>query len=230
MQRDKIHQENKKKKIETEQEKRETHSMLLVSRIAFLYASLLATWSTCVSFMWNVKVWAPPLCFFSVSVVLFSIHVVGHFPIWKHWYQAHTLGHHVVAHPVQRFTAPLYSTNVLDRYGLNRWLYIAAGSVTALGSWFWLTEQRLVDLISLLVLPGIGMWFEEFIHREIHIQKSSLERFDWFLELREYHRLHHLHKLCNFAAVGLYMDYLLQTLRHPVVRGTKSADLPLNKQ
>ena len=154
--------------------------MLLVSRIAFLYASLLATWSTCVSFMWNVKVWAPPFCFFAVSVVLFSIHVVGHFPVWKHWYQAHTLGHHVVAHPVQRFTAPLYSTNIVDRYGLNRWLYIAAGSVTALGSWFWLTEQRLVDLISLLVLPGIGMWFEEFIHREIHIQKSSLERFVGF--------------------------------------------------
>jgi sterol desaturase/sphingolipid hydroxylase (fatty acid hydroxylase superfamily) len=167
-------------------------------------ASLVYLW--CNQFMFHYLVVLTGICLGHI------IHRSGHNYKFKAWYKNHTVGHHKLSYPSDKFLQPFYIKNPVDDWKLATLAY-----VIPIGLYCFIFANLVVFLI--LVLDGI---IENYIHEQIHQQNSWLEKYRWFSYLRSIHRLHHdqtrlrsnqvlVMKQCNFSLLALWTDQLFGT-------------------
>jgi hypothetical protein len=118
------------------------------------------------------------------------------------------MDHHVRHYPLKRFLSdPPYREADID----NGVAYIPALILGPLivGFLFQLS-QSFIAIVLGWILAAILLKLADWLHQAFHLRGHFLEEYDWFLELRQMHYLHHLGSMKHNFAIGNFLfDFLL---------------------
>ena len=146
-------------------------------------------------------------------IIEYSFHKLGHSRIYGGYIYRLHMNHHRIHYPTTQLKAPApYKAG--DEY------YLADGIVAYLLPSFVILCMLyiLVDLyiflfitLELICIGGIS----DHIHTQMHIEKSWLEKYEWFRENRRIHFIHHrkLHSNYSFAGLDYTIDRVCNTLQ-----------------
>lgn len=124
----------------------------------------------------------------------------------KKWFNAHTIGHHAKTYPLNNFTKSkiLLSPEPNEPYYYPIYFFLVFSTLLLRG-------LSCCIMVS-LVLCEAALW-NSWLHDQYHLKDSRLERYEWFLIMREIHRKHHnLSKDLHYGIFDMTWDYILGTL------------------
>ena len=89
--------------------------------------------------------------------------------------------------------------------------------------WYYAPPAILTSVLCFMLLPWyvaavltvelvLVAWLNDYMHCAIHIKGHRLERYDWFLKMRDLHFGHHLDEKVNIGIFSSLMDRMLGTL------------------
>ncbi len=166
--------------------------------------------------LFPANVWIVPLYMFAMGSGLYWVHRLGHKRVWKAWFEAHVVGHHMQQYPAKQFTSgDKYRLNISDRYSLNTWAYVMM-AVIILILFQALFRLSVIKLLSLQLLTVLVLFAEDTIHYWIHTQPpQSVKHMPWFTYLHDMHHAHHSGSMkCNYAVVSLWLDWIYGSLKY----------------
>lgn len=153
--------------------------------------------------------------FHVVGITLHSTHRIGHKRLIREWYRAHTIGHHIMAYPENRYTDIKYRGSPVDSYHLNTIMYVITGTISLSACVFFLSSSLREVGWTITFLLGLIYW-DHYIHQQLHHSNSVLRKYNWFRSVQEYHRIHHTHPYkCNYSICCLFIDWIMGTLVEP---------------
>jgi hypothetical protein len=171
-----------------------------------------------VSQIWDEIQWYRVLqCAYLANCTALFTHWLGHQKIRSvsflhRWYQAH-IAHHVKEYPPTRFLsdddyrpAPVNNAYAYRPMLLMNPLFMC-----------WFHSQWSIEVYLLHFLPGAFLLYvADLLHQQIHVRGSRWERYDWFLQLRSLHYLHHVGDFQqNFAMADFFIDVLTFHFQRP---------------
>ena len=143
--------------------------------------------------------------YLSALVQTLSHRLFGHTKRVRAIYAGHTHGHHA------RYARsdPLQDGWIESERHV---LWYFAIPFAAVAAFVWATAP---SAVFLTYLAGLAFSFGVHLalHRQYHIRRSVLERFEWFRTKRALHFVHHRRVRTNYAIVENWIDRLLGTYR-----------------
>jgi len=135
----------------------------------------------------------------------YSLHILSHnYKYGGYIYKIHS-NHHKIHYPITKFLdkAPFKSSTI---FGIPD-VIIAFGPASLLITS--ILYNILPTNIFLFVITEIYLllYISNYIHKQLHIDGSWLEKYKWFLEKRQYHYLHHTRLNKNMSLSGLCSTY-----------------------
>lgn len=146
------------------------------------------------------------LAFIGVEFAGYLFHRLMHTKWLGPLHRAH-MAHHLAMYPPQDYLSKSYRKTGTDS---TTWRFVAFGTTIGLLA-LWLTPIwiSLPVVIALVVMGGLN----SYMHDTIHVSPHVLERFDWFLDLRVTHHVHHVEMGKNFGVVTFWADRIFGTFR-----------------
>ena len=162
----------------------------------------------------------PSLAWVCNGIVLHTVHRLAHSAksnVWcRAWYTAHVIGHHRNCYPIAKFQSVDYVLNADDPWNLNFWAYAVPGFFVTMAL-FVCTNPHWVPTTVTLVFLGANAHFENLVHEQLHLTKSTWIAKPWFRALERLHYIHHTPKTRkNFAVTAWMFDAILGTLEFPI--------------
>ena len=155
--------------------------------------------------LWFLYLWG--------SLAGWFIHLLGHQKSKNEyhlrWYAAHTLEHHVRLYPYKRFLNKIIlGSNDPNEVYYRPILYVLGSTTLIFKGWF----PMIVVCIVIVLIALVVSWF----HDQYHLDGTVLEKYGWFLTLREIHRIHHRGQMqTNYGVIDPFWDYVFGTLVMP---------------
>lgn len=166
----------------------------------------------------------PAMCFYIPLFVLcmgsglYWVHRTGHTLLWRPWFEAHVLGHHIKQYPSKDFASKEdegYRHNQHDPYRLNTNAYMAvAFLILFLFQCCFALRDR--ELCYLVALTFFMLYVEDHLHVWVHTRAPAwIADKEWFRYIVVQHHAHHTGKMQeNYAVLSLWLDFLFGTLKN----------------
>jgi len=135
----------------------------------------------------------------------YSLHSLGHSHRYGSYiYKIHK-NHHTIHYPTNNLLSNEYRTNPI--HGLPEGV-IAYGPPMLL---FYFFLYLVVKLDTFFIISGETLFvafISDYIHSQIHLNRSWLEKYKWFQKKREAHFIHHKNVNKNMNIIDMTMDKL----------------------
>lgn len=154
--------------------------------------------------------------YYGVAFIAYGVHRIAHdwrFP--KFWHRAHVIGHHYTNYPPSKPESDKYifKTETL-------WKEADTYMYTIPILFFLCCYARFVlhctffrfALHSALIL--VHFYIEVYVHEQVHLHNSWLNKFTMYKEIKRLHMIHHMHVHSNILFSNFLPDYLLGTFRN----------------
>jgi len=128
--------------------------------------------------------------------------IFGHTRRIAKLYDVHVGGHHA------QYAAQMLSNRWIRTEQHITWYYAVPFTPMVLAA-FWLLPFGLFVVHTLSL--AFTIWWHVFLHRQYRVRGVWLERFEWFIEKRRLHFLHHERPKRNYAIVEYGWDRLFGT-------------------
>ena len=144
--------------------------------------------------------------FFVFEFLGYCVHRFIHTKLASSMYKSH-MAHHLDIYPPERFLTFDYVGA-----GKNNTVFVFLPFGLVLGALiFWLFSTELA--ILLIIEMAVVSFFNSYIHDATHVKYHWLEKFDWFLRLRDIHRVHHVDMKLNYGIFTFILDRLFKTYK-----------------
>lgn len=141
--------------------------------------------------------------YFASFIQIVCHRLFGHTRRIDKLFQVHTNGHHAKYPPTQ-----LRSSVWIPNEEHITWYYaIAFAPFLVLCYAIAPSDVFMVFVLSLLASTGLHI----YLHRQYHLQTTSLTRFTWFRKKQRLHFVHHRSVNRNYAIVEFFWDKLMRT-------------------
>jgi len=159
----------------------------------------------------NVKViptwWWLWLNYIVAALFATFTHMAGHFHWSGRWFRAHTIEHHTKLYPPKRFI----NEKTLGADDGNIKYYLPTILFPFIFSYFIFGDTKVC------IITGVHnlLWFAlaDYLHDSYHKKGHCLEKYSWFMVLRELHFLHHKgNMLHNYGIMDFFTDWLAGSL------------------
>ena len=154
-------------------------------------------------------------------MIEYVLHSFSHNPKFPMMYQLHK-NHHTIYYP---------PTQLLDNkpYKTGYTYYLADGTMTfgppsilIMGSAYLINQEFFFKIIPNIILFA---FLADYIHTNIHIKNSWLEKYDWFLRIRERHFIHHKYTTKNMNIIDMNLDKLIKTYKDKTIASNDNHNL-----
>ena len=153
------------------------------------------------------------IMYYGVATIAYIVHRTSH-DIRKpeFWFDAHVLGHHYKNYPPSRFHTDEYlfkTNNMMEEadtyvYTIPIIIFLITYCKYILGLSFF----EFVFVASLIILH---FYAEVYIHEQVHLKKSWLDKYELYRTIKRLHLIHHktLHK--NYLFTNFLVDHIFGT-------------------
>ena len=128
---------------------------------------------------------------FMYNAMEYVYHRLGHYNHkYNYIYKLH-MTHHKIHYPVTSLQSDTYR---------NKYEGVVAYTPPTIGivySLYSLLPQKY--LMFVLIQIGLNVCINDYIHTHIHLKQSWLNKYDWFLETRQLHFIHHRKLYSNYS-------------------------------
>lgn len=153
--------------------------------------------------------------YYGVALIAYIVHRTSHdLRKPRFWYNAHVIGHQYRNYPPNRFDTEKYifkTDNLLKEadtyvYPIPILLYLILYSKYILNFTF------LIFLVNLSLII-LHFYAEVYIHEQVHLKKSWLDKYKIYQEIKRLHLMHHqtMHK--NILFTNFVIDKMLGTYK-----------------
>jgi sterol desaturase/sphingolipid hydroxylase (fatty acid hydroxylase superfamily) len=145
----------------------------------------------------------------STTLLGYWVHWAFHQP-WTLWFHRAHMNHHQVQYPATDFFSEKYRSAGKDSSAILFGIVFSPVVLAIVG-------VMLLGLVSLstgiVVLSSLSLcgFAHDYFHDQFHIKSTWLKRFQFFLNWRRLHYVHHLDMKLNFGIVHFYWDKLFKT-------------------
>lgn len=148
--------------------------------------------------------WWVEISFIICAFMGHTIHWLGHQKESGRWFRAHTMQHHILLYPPQRYIDN-QDTGSSDPNAKFYYPVLAtAGIVT------YIATGSLLYAVILFLHTGLSFLWLDYLHTGFHHAGFRLEKYEWFIALRELHYLHHKGEMQdNLAVIDFFTDFLI---------------------
>ena len=139
----------------------------------------------------------------------YLFHYIGHSRKYGgHIYTLH-MNHHKIHYPINKLIdyAP-YKTGNIYYISEGFVAYVPPSILIFIGLYNILSQYNFILILLEFSIIGI---ISDYIHTNLHIRDSWLERYKWFLERRRLHLIHHKKLNTNYSVIDFSIDKLART-------------------
>ena len=138
----------------------------------------------------------------------YCYHLLGHSRKYGGYIYTLHMNHHKIQYPIIKLMDIVpYKTGNKYYFSDGEVAYIPPSILITCCLYKLLNFYNFIFIISEMILLAT---ISDYIHKQIHIQDSWLEKYDWFLESRRLHLNHHKRININYSFAGL--DYSMDKL------------------
>jgi len=143
----------------------------------------------------------------------YCYHKLGHSRIYGSYIYKLHMNHHRIHYPITQLKAPEPYKGGDEYYFTDGIVAYLPPSLLIAFMLYILLDFYIFLFITLEIICIAGV--SDYIHTQIHTEKSWLEKYKWFRESRRIHFIHHrrLHLNYSFAGLDYSIDRLCDTLQ-----------------
>lgn len=215
-----------------------------VSTIITIMYAVIIGYSVLAGYLTSTAWYTQIMFYFVILFEFYAWHLLAHQKWMGPMYRVH-LQHHMHAFPPSNFYGPKDAFKKM--YGTNNPTFLQLFDITKITFFSFVHEGILYILLTLTLVvekyllnyPWSATGFTLFLalsmgyigsalHTSFHVKGIELEKYEWYLELRAYHYVHHLGTTQqNFGVLNIgVVDGLFQTLlsRDPLIKLHKDGE------
>lgn len=139
----------------------------------------------------------------------YFLHRFSHNPKSGYIYKIHKK-HHTIHYPITKLISDKYKTDYT--YGISDGLLAHSPPVIIILGYFYL----FLDYKSFINLSSLILYFSyisDYFHTHIHTKNTWLNKYSWFLKMREIHFNHHKNTTKNFNVMDTTIDKIYNTYK-----------------
>lgn len=145
-------------------------------------------------------------------IIEYGLHKLSHSKKYGGYIYKIHLKHHKEYYPLKNFTR-------IGPYQTGKYMGLSDGLIAFSLPWLLISfifYQILSYNIFIIMYPQVIMFFviSDYFHTQFHIKDSYLERYEWFLYLRNNHYIHHKTYVKNINIIDPTIDKLNSTFKN----------------
>jgi hypothetical protein len=184
------------------------YEIIKMSYVFFLL-NIMATW---IGYIYVGITYEVLFLYYIYSFIPFFIHVGGHTRISRHWFNQHTIHHHIRMFPYHKFENVTYRNEIPWYKNGNTFYYLGSALLGVL-----LISNSINKALFLTGYVIILLQRENILHNEIHKSNSVFKNYKFYIVYKKLHRIHHMGSMNkNYAFSEMFFDYIYGTLQLPV--------------
>ncbi len=185
----------------------------MIAKLALIHLIISSITYIPIYFVTRINFFHMLTLYYISQLIIYFVHRIPH-QLKKPtiWYNAHVIGHHLKNYHPMRFDSEkyLYKTDNLF-YEPDTYVYILPLFVFYFFYNFYILQLKwkYYTLIVGMLLFHVGI--DIYIHKQVHLKNSFLNKFSLFQKIKELHKIHHTKMKKNYSFTNLVFDYIFGT-------------------